>query len=231
MKILLVEDEPSLVRYIKKGLEEEGHAVDAATNGQEALDASNMAVYDTIILDIMIPRVNGIEVCRRIRASGKTSSILMLTARDTIEDRVTGLDAGADDYLVKPFAFEELLARIRALSRRSLDTPRSPTLKVVDLCLDTLTKKASRGDLSIDLTAKEYAILEYLMRQPGRVFSRDQIAEHVWDSHSFNESNVVDVYIRNLRRKIDDPFPQKLFETVRGLGYRMTAEVDHRNVQ
>jgi DNA-binding response OmpR family regulator len=227
MRILLVEDEPSLVRYIKKGLEEEGYAVDAATDGQQALAASEVAVYDTIILDIMIPRVDGIEVCRRIRARGASGSILMLTARDAIEDRVAGLDAGADDYLVKPFAFEELLARIRALSRRSLDTPRSPVLKVADLSLDTVTKKASRGALSIDLTAKEYAILEYMMRQPGRVFTRDQIADHVWDSHSFNESNVVDVYIRNLRRKIDDPCALKLFETLRGLGYRMAAEVHH----
>lgn len=224
MKILLVEDEPSLVRYIKKGLEEEGHAVDAATDGQQALAASEMAVYDAIILDIMIPKINGLEVCKRIRSRGKSSSILMLTARDAIEDRVAGLDAGADDYLVKPFAFEELLARIRAISRRSLDTPRSPLLRVNDLCLDTVTKKATRGTLSIDLTAKEYAILEYMMRQPGRVFSRDQIAEHVWDSHTFNESNVVDVYIRNLRRKIDDPFVQKLFETIRGLGYRIAVE-------
>lgn len=224
MKILLVEDEPSLVRYIKKGLEEEGHAVDAATDGQQALAASEMAVYDVIILDIMIPKINGLEVCKRIRSRGKSSSILMLTARDAIEDRVAGLDAGADDYLVKPFAFEELLARIRAISRRSLDTPRSPLLRVNDLCLDTVTKKATRDTLSIDLTAKEYAILEYMMRQPGRVFSRDQIAEHVWDSHTFNESNVVDVYIRNLRRKIDDPFVQKLFETIRGLGYRIAVE-------
>lgn len=221
MRVLLVEDEPNLSKYIRKGLEEEGYAVDAAMDGQEALDVSGLAHYDAIILDVMIPRVSGFEVCRRLRARGMTASILMLTARDSVGDRVTGLDAGADDYLVKPFAFEELLARIRALSRRTADLPRTPVLAAADLRLDTVTKKALRGELAIDLTAKEYAVLECLMRQPGRVFSRDQIAERVWDSNSYNESNVVDVYIRNLRRKIDDPVPVKLIETVRGLGYRI----------
>lgn len=221
MRVLLVEDERSLARYLKQGLEEEGYAVDVAADGQEALDASDAAHYDAIVLDIMLPRINGLEVCRRFRAAGMSSAILMLTARDSIGDRVSGLDAGADDYLVKPFAFEELLARIRALSRRAADIPRSPILSVAGLRLDTVTKKAFRGDLSVDLTAKEYAVLECLMRQPDRVFSRDQIAERVWDSGTYNESNVVDVYIRNLRRKIDDPFAVKLIETVRGLGYRI----------
>lgn len=229
MRVLLVEDEKSLSRYIKKGLEEEGYAVDAAGDGKEALDATNVTTYDVIVLDIMIPFIDGIEVCRRLRAKGKVSSILMLTARDSVEDRILGLDVGADDYLIKPFAFEELLARIRAISRRSRDIPRSPVLSVADLSLDTVSKKVLRGPLAIDLPAKEYALLECLMREPDRVFSRQQIADRVWDSNSYTESNVVDVYIRNLRRKIDDPFPLKLIETVRGLGYRISGKGTDEN--
>jgi len=230
MRVLLVEDETSLSRYIKKGLEEEGYAVDTVTNGKEALSATNTATYDIVLLDIMIPGINGIEVCKHIRARGQSFSILMLTARDSIDDRINGLDAGADDYMVKPFAFEELLARIRAITRRSRDTPRSPMLMVADLCLDTITKKVKRGTISIVLPAKEYALLECLMREPERVFTRQQIAERVWDSDSFTESNVVDVYIRNLRRKIDDPFSQKLIATVRGLGYRISGRERNETV-
>ncbi len=222
MRVLLVEDEKSLSRYLKKGLEEEGYAVDAVGDGEDALRIVETAGYDVIVLDVMLPSVDGLKVCRRIRDRGRNASILMLTAKDTLEDRVRGLDAGADDYLVKPFAFEELLARIRAVTRRSRDTPRSPVLTVADLSLDTVTKMVSRGQGTIELPHKEYALLECLMREPGRVFSRELIAEHLWDSRSFTESNVVDVYIRNLRRRIDDPFPVKLIRTVRGMGYKIS---------
>jgi len=223
MRILLVEDETSLSRYLKKGLEEEGYAVDVAADGQDALAAAGTAVYDVVILDLMIPRIDGLTVCRRLRERAQSSAVVMLTARDTLHDRVAGLDAGADDYLVKPFAFEELLARIRAVSRRARDLPRSPVLAVGDLRLDTISKMVSRGEVRIELPHKEYALLECLMREPGRVFSRELIAEHVWDARSFIESNVVDVYIRNLRRRIDDPFPLKLIHTVRGVGYKIAG--------
>lgn len=223
MRVLLVEDERSLARYVKQGLEEEGYAVDAAADGGEALEALRVTNYDVALLDIMLPAMSGIELCKWIRAHDLSTAVIMVTARDAIEDRVRGLDIGADDYLVKPFAFEELLARIRAVTRRSNDLPRSPLLEIADLSLDTVTKKVSRGKLSIDLPAKEYALLECLMREPDRVFSRQLIAERLWDSSSYTESNVVDVYIRNLRRKIDDPFPQKLIHTVRGMGYKISS--------
>ena len=227
MRLLLVEDERSLSRYLKKGLEEEGYAVDAVADGGDALAAVGMACYDVVVLDIMIPSVDGIEVCARMRGRGQSTSVIMLTARDSVEDRILGLDAGADDYLVKPFAFEELLARIRAVTRRSRDLPRSPVLAVADLRLDTVTKAAERGGNAIELPAKEYALLECLMREPERVFSRQMIAERLWDSSSYTESNVVDVYIRNLRRKIDDPFPLKLICTVRGMGYKISGKGEH----
>jgi DNA-binding response OmpR family regulator len=229
MRLLLVEDEPTLSHYLKQGLEEEGHAVDAVVNGRDALDWSRTTSYDVIVLDIMIPLIDGIEVCRKIRSRRQETPIIMLTARDSVRDRIAGLDAGADDYLIKPFAFEELLARVRALSRRSIDTRKSPILEVADLSLNTVTKKTTRGGIAIELPAKEHAVLEVLMRHPEQVFTRSQIAEHVWDFHSFNESNVVDVYIRNLRRKIDDPFPRKLIQTVRGTGYRISGGDGTRN--
>jgi DNA-binding response OmpR family regulator len=176
-----------------------------------------------MVLDVMLPGLDGIAVCRELRRRGVHTPILMLTARDSIDDRVAGLDAGADDYLVKPFAIKELLARLRALGRRADDAPRDSTLAVADLTLDTLTHRVDRADQPIELTAKEFAVLECLMRDRERVLSRTQIAEHVWNYDVFNHSNVVDVYIRNLRRKVDDGHERKLIETVRGAGYRITA--------
>ena len=224
MRILLVEDEPKISTYLKRGLEEQGYAVDTAYTGKEAIDWATLIDFDLIILDIMLPEIDGLTACRYIRKKESRVPILMLTARDTIDDRVTGLDAGADDYLVKPFAIKELLARLRALSRRSSEIPKETLLQIADLTLDTLTQRVKRGRKSISLAAKEYAVLECLMREPDRVLTRTQIAEHVWNYDVFNQSNVVDVYIRNLRRKIDDPFENKLIQTIRGAGYRISDE-------
>ncbi len=223
MRVLVVEDERKIAAYVKRGLEEGGYAVDVAYTGPEALDWVSVVDFDLIVLDILLPELDGIAVCRTLRRRGVRTPILMLTARDTVDDRVAGLDAGADDYLVKPFALRELIARLRALSRRSADAPKSPVLCVADLELDTRTHRARRGDHAADLTAKEYGVLECLMRHPEQVLSRETIAEHVWSYDSFHQSNIVDVYIRNLRRKLDDPFDRKLIETVRGAGYRITA--------
>jgi len=222
MRILLVEDEHKISAYVKRGLEESGYAVDAVFNGRDALDWAEAAAYDLILLDILLPVMDGLTVCRELRGRGDRTPVLMLTARDAVDDRVDGLDAGADDYLVKPFAMKELLARIRALTRRAGDQPRSPVLEFADLRLDTRTHEVRRGNQRIELAAKEFAVLECLLREPERVLTRTQIAEHVWNYDSFNQSNVVDVYIRNLRRKIDDPFEQKLLHTVRGVGYRLS---------
>lgn len=222
MRILVVEDERRITAFIKRGLEEEHYAVDVAYDGEEALDWAAVANYDLIVLDVLLPKKDGIEVCRELRAQGNKVPILMLTARDAIEDRVQGLDSGADDYLVKPFAFQELLARIRALLRRSGEI-KTPRLQVGDLVLDTLTHRATRGGQVIELTAREYALLEFLMRHPDQVLSRTQIAEHVWNYDFFTTSNVVDVYIRYLRRKIDKGFEVKLLQTVRGVGYKIEA--------
>ena len=224
MRILIVEDERKISAYIKRALEEQGYAIDAAYTGREALEWAQAAQYDLIILDILLPEMDGLSVCRELRLRGNRSPVLMLTARDTVDDRVTGLDAGADDYLVKPFALKELLARIRALTRRTLDIPKSPVLQIADLTLDTLSRRVKRGNKIIELTAKEYAVLECLMREPDRVLTRTQIAEHVWNYDVFNHSNVVDVYIKNLRRKIDDSAEPRLIHTVRGAGYRITPE-------
>lgn len=223
MRILLVEDEHKISAYVKRGLEEEGYAVDAAYSGLEALDWAATVAYDLIILDILLPGLDGLSVCRELRKRNLEMPILILTARDGIDDRVAGLDAGADDYLIKPFALRELLARLRALSRRSLDRPRS-TLEVADLSLDPLKRQVHRAGRVIDLTTKEFSVLECLMREPGRVLTRTMIAEHVWNYDVFNQSNVVDVYIRNLRRKIDDSFSEKLLHTIRGSGYSLSAE-------
>jgi DNA-binding response OmpR family regulator len=219
MRILLVEDERKISAYVKRGLEESGYAVDPAYTGREALDWVESAPYDLVILDILLPEMDGLSVCRELRQRGVRTPVLMLTARDDIDDRVAGLDAGADDYLVKPFALKELLARLRALTRRASDAPKSPILQFADLSLDTRTHQVRRADKRIELAAKEYAVLECLLREPECVLSRTQIAEHVWNYDIFNQSNVVDVYIRNLRRKIDDPFNQKIIHTVRGAGY------------
>jgi DNA-binding response OmpR family regulator len=227
MRVLLVEDEHKISAYVKRGLEESGYAVDAVFTGKDALAWADSAPYDAIILDILLPEMDGLETCKELRDRGDRTPILMLTARDTIDDRVAGLDAGADDYLIKPFALKELLARLRALTRRGNDVPKSPILTVADLSLDPTTHHVIRGGKSIDLPAKEFAVLECLMRSPERVLTRTQIAEHVWSYDTFNQSNVVDVYIRNLRRKIDDDFEPKLLKTLRGVGYRISAhEVD-----
>lgn len=222
MRLLLVEDQPNVSNYIKRALEERGYAVDLARTGTEALDWAEVVEYELIVLDIMLPEIDGINVCRRLRSRGCQSLILMLTARDTVDDRVIGLDAGADDYLVKPFELKELLARLRALARRQ--TAKNVTLQVADLSLDPRTRLVVRDNTLIRLTSKEYAVLECLMREPGRVFTRREIVEMVWNYDTHNQSNVVDVYIRNLRRKVDDPFDLKLIHTIRGAGYCVSDE-------
>lgn len=223
MRLLLVEDDHKIASYVKRGLEEEGYAVDVAYTGRDGLDWALASPYDLLILDVMLPELDGFSVCRQVRQQGIHAPVLMLTARDAVDDRVDGLDAGADDYLVKPFAFRELLARLRALLRRAADAPKTTLLQVADLTLDTRTQRVQRAGRPIELTAKEFAVLEALMRDPGRVLSRTVIADHVWSYDAFNQSNVIDVYIRNLRRKIDDGATDKLIETVRGVGYRILA--------
>jgi len=222
MRVLVVEDERRIADFISRGLSEQGYAVDVAYDGDEALHWPDVAEFDVVILDVMLPVRDGIEVCRTLRERGLRTPILMLTARDAVEDRVRGLDSGADDYLVKPFAFAELLARLRALTRRE-PVALGTVLRVSDLILDTTTREASRQGMSLELTSKEYALLEYLMRHPNQVLTRTMIAEHVWNYDFDNATNVIDVHIRNLRRKIDDPFPTKLIQTVRGAGYRISA--------
>jgi len=222
MRILLVEDEERIAAFIHKGLREELYTVDVARDGGEAVDIALAGEYDLIILDIRLPTRDGISVCRELRAQGNTIPILMLTARDTIDDRVRGLDAGADDYLIKPFAFQELLARLRALARRP-PVVQDLTLRMENLTLDTRTHQASRDAQPIELSAREYCLLELLMRHPGQVLTRTQIAEHIWGYDFDANSNIVDVYIRYLRRKVDDPFEPKLIQTVRGVGYKLEA--------
>ncbi len=220
MRVLVVEDEHKIADFIRKGLTEHGYAVDVAHDGEEALDWPAVAEFDVIVLDVMLPVRDGIEVCQVLRGRGVRTPILMLTAKDAVEDRVRGLDSGADDYLVKPFAFAELLARLRAVTRRQPAVLGS-VLQIGDLILDTATRRVSRAGSDLELTTKEYAILEYLMRHPNQVLTRTMIAEHVWNYDFDNASNVIDVHIRNLRRKTDSPFPAKLIQTVRGAGYRM----------
>lgn len=227
MHILLVEDERMIANYVKRGLEEQGYAVDLAFTGQEALIWAAGGMFDLIILDILLPPPDGLSVCRELREHGLQTPILMLTARDTIDDRVIGLDAGADDYLVKPFELKELLARLRALTRRVHNVPKTPVLHIADLSLDPRTLQVTRSGQVIDLTTKEYAVLECLMRSPGQILTRDIIADHVWSYEVSNGSNVIDVYIRTLRRKIDDAYPVKLIHTVRGTGYRLMIEDNH----
>jgi heavy metal response regulator len=223
MRVLVVEDDQRILDFIRKGLEEEGHAVDVAHDGDEALDWPAVVDFDAIVLDVMLPGRDGLEVCRTMRARGVRTPILMLTARDTVEDRVAGLDSGADDYLVKPFAFAELLARLRALMRRE-PVLLGTKLEVADLTLDTATRQVSRAEQPVTLTNKEYALLEYLMRHPNQVLTRTMIAEHVWNFDFDTGTNVIDVHIRYLRRKIDDPYDLKLIQTVRGAGYRISAD-------
>ena len=219
MRILVVEDEERLARLIRRGLVEEGHAVDLAASGEEALDWSEVGEFDAIVLDVMLPGIDGFEACRRLRRRRVRAPILLLTARDAVADRVTGLDAGADDYLVKPFAFAELAARLRALARRPPEAL-AAVLQVGELRLDPAGRRVWRAEREIALPNKEFRILEYLMRHPGRVLTRTMIAEHVWDYDFPNVTNVIDVHIRQLRRHLDDPYPGDLIQTVRGAGYR-----------
>ena len=224
MRILVVEDEPGVAHFIRQGLTEAGHAIDVARDGQEGLDYALAAEYDVMVVDIMLPRMNGLDLLREVRRRGIKTPVLLLTARDAIDDRVKGLDAGADDYLVKPFAFPELLARIRALLRRPpLQT--DSVLRLGDLEMDVATRKVSRGGKPIELTPREFSLLEFLMRHPNQVLTRTQIAEHVWNFDFYSDSNVVDVYIGYLRRKIDRGFAYPLIHTVRGVGYSLKAEV------
>lgn len=218
MRLLLVEDDTRMANFIAKGLRESSYAVDVASDGEAGVYQAELNEYDAIILDVMLPQKNGIEVCRYLRTNGKTVPILMLTARDAVEDRITGLDCGADDYLTKPFAFGELLARIRALLRRSGEI-REERIKIVDLEIDTSARRAWRAEREIELTAKEYALLEYLARQKGRIIGRAEIAEHVWDENFDAFSNLIDVYIKRLRSKMDEGFDRQLIHTKRGAGY------------
>ena len=217
MRILLVEDEKNVAGFIKKGLTEEFYTVDASVNGEDGFLMATTTEYDLIILDIMLPDINGIELCRRIKSHNIKTPVLMLTAVDSIESKVKGLDSGADDYLTKPFAFEEFLARVRALLRRP--TLMSALLKVSDLTLDPVRHEAKRGGRIIQLTWKEFALLEYLMRNKGRVLSRTKIFDHIWGDDLDTSSNVVDVYISYLRDKIDKNYSPKLIHTVRNVGY------------
>jgi two-component system, OmpR family, response regulator len=223
MRILVVEDEVKMAGLLRRGLTEEGHAVDVARAGDDALWMARAIEYEAIVLDLMLPGLDGIEVCRRLREGGVWSPVLMLTARDGVEDRVAGLDAGADDYLPKPFSFAELLARLRALVRRGA-AERPAVLEVDDLRLDPATRQAWRGEDEILLSPKEFALFEAFMRRPGQVLSRYQLLEHAWDYGYENRSNVVDVYVRYLRDKIDRPFGRASLETVRGAGYRLRTE-------
>jgi len=223
MRVLIVEDELRMASLIRRGLTNEGLAADVAVRGADALWMAEAHDYDAVLLDVMLPDVDGFEVCRRLRAAGVWAPVLMLTARDSVEDRVAGLDSGADDYLVKPFSFAELLARLRALARRG-DGERPAVLVVDDLRLDPATRDVVRGSTSIQLTAKEFALLETFMRRAGEVLSRLHLLEHAWDFAYDNRSNIVDVYVRRLRRKIDEPFERSSLETVRGAGYRLRRE-------
>lgn len=223
MRILLVEDEPNAAVMLAKGLREEAYAVDIAGDGEKALEQAYLNDYDLIILDVMLPGKDGFEVCRELRAADSAVPVLMLTARDAVEDRIVGLDSGADDYLSKPFDFEELLARVRALLRRK-PALYPDVINVADLSIDTRARLAWRGGKDIDLTAKEYALLEYLARRAGEVVGRADIAEHVWDNSYDPFSKVIEVFIQRLRRKVDEGRPVKLIRTRRGEGYVLTAK-------
>lgn len=218
MRILVVEDEKSLREILATRLTRAGHGVDSAADGREALAYIETGTYDCIILDIMLPHKNGLSVLQEMRSKGNAAPVLLLTARDSIEDRVAGLDLGADDYLVKPFAYDELLARVRALLRRR-DGSKSNVLELADLRMNLLNREVTRGGQTVPLSVKEFALLEYMLRNPNRVLTRDQIIEHVWNFTFDNESNVVNVYIRYLRSKLDEGAGVKLIHTIRGVGY------------
>ena len=223
MRILVVEDDVKMAGLLRRGLGEEGYAVDLAGSGTDGLWAATENPYDAIVLDLMLPDIGGLDVCRELRTRGRWMPVLMLTARDAVHDRVAGLDAGADDYLSKPFAFSELFARLRALVRRG-PSERPPILRVGDLVLDPAARSVVRNATRLDLSAKEFAVLELFMRHPGEVLSRSRILEHAWDFAYDGDSNVVDVYVRYIREKIDRPFGLRTIETVRGSGYRLRAE-------
>lgn len=224
MRVLVVEDEPGIAGFVQQGLTEAGYAVDMASDGLEGLDYALVAEYDAIVLDIMLPKMNGLRLMQELRGRSLKTPVLLLTARDTIEDRVEGLDTGADDYLTKPFAFPELLARLRALLRRP-PLQAAPILRVADLEMDTARREVRRDGRLIELSPREFTLLEYLLHHPNQVLTRTQIAEHIWNFDFYNESNAVDVYIGYLRRKIDRGFEPFLLHTVRGVGYRLSAEV------
>jgi two-component system OmpR family response regulator len=223
MRVLIVEDEAKMAGLIQRGLRQEAIATDVAGKGEDALWMAGSTEYDAIVLDVMLPGIDGFEVCRRLRDDGVWSPILMLTARDGVPDRVAGLDSGADDYLVKPFSYAELLARLRALARRGR-VERPTDLRVGDLRMDPAKRQVWRGDTEIDLSAKEFAVLEVFMRRPGEVLTRFQLLEHAWDYEYENRSNIVDSYVRLLRRKIDKPFGANSIQTVRGAGYRLRED-------
>jgi heavy metal response regulator len=223
MRILVIEDEKKVATFIKKGLVEEHYAVDTAFDGEEGLYLAEVNEYDLIVLDLMIPKIDGFGVLKKIRERKNTVPILVLTAKDSVDDTVRGLDAGCDDYLTKPFAFAELLARIRALLRRDKKEKES-VLRIADLSLSIVTHKVMRGGKEIELTSKEYTLLEYFMRNPEKVLTRTMISEHVWDYHFDSNTNVIDVYVNYLRKKIDKDFDPKLIHTIRGIGYMMKRE-------
>jgi heavy metal response regulator len=217
MRILVVEDEKKIAGFIKRGLKEEGYAVDVAADGDEGYSLASINDYDLIVLDIMLPKIDGITLCKKLRADKVDIPIIMLTAKTSVQDKVTGLDSGANDYLTKPFAFEELLARMRVLLRRAVQP--ATRLQVDDLVLDLLSHKVTRADREITLSTREFALLEYLMRNAGTVVTRTMISEHVWDIDFDTSTNVIDVYINYLRNKIDVDFEKKLIQTIRGRGY------------
>ena len=224
MRLLVVEDEKNLNKLITKKLTSEGYTVDSCFDGLEAMDYLSMASYDGVISDVMMPRLDGFQMLQKMRQQGNGTPVLFLTARDSIEDRVEGLDMGASDYLVKPFAFQELLARIRVLTRVKAQDTAGSTYSIADLTLNTATRQVTRGGRSISLSAKEFALLEYLMRNKDRVLSRDQIENNLWNFDYEGGTNAVDVYIRYLRKKIDEDFDRKLIHTVRGVGYVLRAD-------
>lgn len=220
MRLLIIEDEPKVARFIERGLREEHYAVDVALDGQTGLDLALVHNYDVVILDVMLPKKDGFEVLAILRKAKRPCRVLMLTARDAVKDRVRGLEGGADDYLVKPFAFAELLARVRALLRRSTAALAEPMmLRCADLALDLKSRKVSRSGKAVALSAREFAVLEYLLRHQGEVVSRTRLSEHVWDQHFDSMTNVIDVTLYHLREKVDRTFPTPLIHTVRGVGY------------
>ncbi len=223
MHVLVIEDEVKMAALIRRGLSEEGLTVDVAATGEEAIGMARSSAYDAVVLDVMLPGIDGFEACRRLRAEGVWAPVMMLTARGALEDRVAGLDGGADDYLTKPFSFAELLARLRALVRRG-QSERPSVIEVGDLRLDPASRELWRGDVEIELSAKEFTLLETFMRRPGHVLTRSQLLDQAWEYDFEHRSNVIEVYIRYLRRKIDVPFGVRSLETVRGAGYRLRKD-------